>query len=421
MKFKLNSKLIIPLFGLLLAATMAASFFLGQKTAKLPPSPKDPYIAFLTEIYDKTQQNYWEKLDDQQLINLYLAAARKFGQQPQLVKAESKSELFKLLKKLINQQESTEEREKLTTTIADAVLQNLKPFGRSRLYTQKQAQDLSNTVSNVDPNADHYQELDLPRNASDTAVESAYQQKLAQPQPKEKLEKITRAYNVLKDKTSRQIYDQTKADPTMPHRAINDKIYYLGIKKFSPTTITELVSVAKKTDAHPTLDTLILDLRDNVGGAIDGLPYFLGPFIGPDQYAYQFLHQGEKEDFKTKAGWLNSLVKFKKVVILINQNTQSSAEVMAAVLKKYHVGVLIGTPTRGWGTVEKVIALENQLSPEQTYSLFLVHSLTLREDGQPIEAKGVEPMININDKNWQQQLLAYFNYPALAQAINQLF
>jgi len=146
----------------------------------------------------------------------------------------------------------------------------------------------------------------------------------------------------------------------------------------------------------------------------------LGPFLGFDQYAYQFYQQGKREDFKTKTGWINGLVKFKKVVILINQNTQSSAEVMASALKKYHVGVLVGSTTRGWGTVEKVFPLTHQLDQVQTFSVFLVHHLTLREDGQPIEGRGVDPDININDPDWRGQLEAYFDSPDLTSAVSRL-
>ncbi|KPJ70546.1 hypothetical protein AMJ51_01600 [Microgenomates bacterium DG_75] len=173
-------------------------------------------------------------------------------------------------------------------------------------------------------------------------------------------------------------------------------------------------------DKGGELDTLILDLRDNVGGAIDGLPYFLGPFIGAEQYAYQFYHQGEKTDFKTRTGWLPSLVRYKKVVVLVNEGTQSSAEVMAATLKRYNVGVVVGASTKGWGTVEKVFALKTQIDPNEKYSMFLVHSLTLRDDGEPIQDKGVDPTININNPGWEEQLMAYFNYPELVEAVKEI-
>jgi len=94
---------------------------------------------------------------------------------------------------------------------------------------------------------------------------------------------------------------------------------------------------------------------------------------------------------------------------------------MAAVLKRYNVGVLVGTTTKGWGTIEKVFPLTQQLSEDEKFSLFLVHSLTLRDDNQPIEGKGVEPVINVKKPGWEKDLYSYFQYEELTQAVKDLF
>jgi len=150
------------------------------------------------------------------------------------------------------------------------------------------------------------------------------------------------------------------------------------------------------------------------------LPYFLGPFIGPNSYGYEFFHQGEYTPYKTTTGWLPSLVKFNKVVILIDGESQSSAEVMAAAFKKYNVGVVVGTHTKGWGTIEQLMPIKTIIDPKETYSILMVHSLTIRDDGQPIESRGVDPTINIGDKDWTKQLLNRINYPTLVDVVRSL-
>jgi len=117
---------------------------------------------------------------------------------------------------------------------------------------------------------------------------------------------------------------------------------------------------------------------------------------------------------------MNSLVRYKKVVILINENTQSSAEVMAAVLKKYNVGAVVGTHTKGWGTVEKVYPMDNQIDTNQKFSLFLVSYVTLREDNQPIEGRGVDPMIDTTSKDWQKELLTMFGDSGLVKVVEEI-
>jgi len=93
---------------------------------------------------------------------------------------------------------------------------------------------------------------------------------------------------------------------------------------------------------------------------------------------------------------------------------------MASTLKKYNVGIILGATTKGWGTVEKVFPLKNQIADGETFSLFLVHRVTLREDGQPIEGRGVEPQINIKSPNWKAELLKKYNFPGIVKAIEEI-
>jgi len=60
-----------------------------------------PYTAFLSETYDTIKTNYWQKIEDQALIDLYLAAARVVAKQPQLVTAKDKKDLFNQLGKIV--------------------------------------------------------------------------------------------------------------------------------------------------------------------------------------------------------------------------------------------------------------------------------------------------------------------------------
>lgn len=396
------------------------------KTAAFPIY-KDKYVAFLFEVYDLIKENYWDKISDDQLCNLYVLGAEKLLTQPQANPPKDKAGLQKMLEKILKEINEEEKKKEFSTNLADIVLANLQPFGRSRLYSQKEETQLRNTVENKNPDVNQYQVLEVSEKASPQQIKQSYEKKSEElkkdnsPEAQQKLAQVNRAYQVLADTDARRVYDESGVEPTMEYRLLTSNIFYIHITKFSPTTIEELLRVTAKMDGQPdSLNTLIVDLRDNIGGAIDGLPYFLGPFIGNDQYAYQFFHQGNKQDFKTKLGWLPSLVRYKKVVILINENAQSSAEVMASVLKKYNVGVLVGTKTRGWGTVEKVFEIKQQIDPSEKYSAFLVHSLTLREDGQPIEGRGVDPVIDIADPNWERQLYAYFSNQELVNVVKKL-
>jgi carboxyl-terminal processing protease len=412
----------------LLLLSAAGGFWLYQYKKNQPVvigANSDKYGVFVGEIYDKIQQNYWDKISDGELSNLFLLATEKITNNKLVLKSQDKAGVGEIVQETIATM-SADKKTEFLANMADVVLANLKPFGRSRLYSEKMAQDLTNTVNNVNPTVNQFQVLGVPTGVSDKEVAQAFQTKEKElaPAAKEstaaaqKLAEVKQAYQVLKTEDSRQVYQISGAEPTIDYKLLTPTIYYIHMTKFSPTSLDEFARVAAKVDNKGAeLNTLILDLRDNIGGAIDSLPYFLGPFIGPNTYAYQFYHQGNYEDFKTQTGWMNSLVRYKKVVILINGGTQSTAEVMAAVLKKYNVGVVVGTTTKGWGPVEKVYPMDSQIDSSEKFSLFIVNHVTLRDDNQPIEGRGVDPMINTGSAGWQKELLARFGDTGLVTAV----
>ncbi|MBU1039339.1 DnaJ domain-containing protein [Patescibacteria group bacterium] len=428
--FKNNKKRYKNTFYIAIILVIFASGGLGgywYSQKKGPPTTEqlNPKTAFLLEIYDKIKQNYWEKIPDDQLAGLYKLGAEKITNRPQSMNSLDKEGVKNLADRILSNLNDQEQKE-LAVNLGDMVLANLKPFNRSRLFTITKEKELRETVSNIDRTADLYENLDLDKNASQQQITDTFQTKAAEltkdtsPEGQQKLAQVKRAYEALGDKASRQIYDSTGIEPTVLGKIFEPDIYYIQIKRISPTTFDEFQKVANSVSNNKNLNNLILDLRSNIGGAIDILPYFLGFFVGENTYAYEFYHQGEPQPFKTKTGWLNSLVKYKKVVILTDGATQSSAEVIAASLKKYNVGVVLGSPTKGWGTVENTFPLNTIIDPNEAYSIFMVHSLTLRDDGQPIEGKGVDPLINLSDPTWPEQLYAHFNYQGLIDTIKKI-
>ena len=385
------------------------------------------YTNFFFEIYDLIKNKHWNKLSDEQLNTIAKLGIEKLTNDQLITVPLTKEDLNKVIVEQMSNM-NDEEKKDFISKLSDLVLANLEPFGRSRLYTTKKKEELSNTVKNINPNINHYETLEIDENSTDQDIKLAYDNKLVQlknqeqtPEVKQKIKAVETAFTVLNDIGAKEVYDEKGVDPTLDYRLITPRIFYFHIKKFSPTTVQELQRVTEGVDEGNELDTLIIDLRGNIGGAIDGLPYFLGPFIGQNQYAYQFFSRGEKKDFITKTGWLPSLVRYKKVIVLIDGNAQSSAEVFAAVIKKYNVGIVVGETTKGWGTVESVFKINNQPDPEnEEYSVFLVHSLTLREDSVPIEGKGVDPTIDISNPNWENELFKYFHYQELVNVVRDL-
>ncbi len=385
---------------------------------------KDIYLAFSDEVYDTIVQNYWDKIPDDKLTELYhLAAAKINSTTPATLASKDKTGLNKLISSEIKNLAADKKKE-FVTALANLVLQNLPPLGRSQLYTQQLVQALSNEINNVDTSANLYSELGVDKNASEKQIEQTHQEQVQKlekektPEAAQKLAIVNRAYEALKTPERRQQYDQTGVEPAVTYRPIGANTYYVKISRFSPTLLEELQTAATSTPTSAS--ALILDLRGNIGGAIDQLPAVISDFLGPSQATFNFYHQGSYIPFPSANPALRQFSNFKQVIILTDSQTQSSTEVLVGALKKSRFGIVVGAATRGWGSVERVFALQNQIDDKQQYSVFLVHTLTLADDNQPIEGRGVQPNVNVAEKDWAKKLTDYYHSPALTAAVQNL-
>ena len=124
----------------------------GDKTEKVEVH-KDKYVAFSLEIWDKIKENYWEKISDDELSGIYLAAVDKLSGVSNSLKCKDRAGVEKLLEGILKEIDESKKKE-FSATLGDMVLANLKPFERSRLYSQKEEKELSNNVNNINPNSD---------------------------------------------------------------------------------------------------------------------------------------------------------------------------------------------------------------------------------------------------------------------------
>lgn len=418
-------KIVISFLIFLSGIGFGYSYFTNSQKSPVIQAEKNTPKAFIDEIYDKISKNYWDNLSDAQLLELFKLSIEKNGGGGIVVKFDSKD---KLLSNILETGKNMDEdkRNKFIASVVGTVLASLNPPQRSGLFTQKLEEQLKNTVENINPDKDLYKDLGVSKDASKEAIQQTFQKKSEElakdtsEQARQKLKEITYAKDVLSKDDTKLRYDQNKVEPTIFSKIVSPGILYVRFKKFSPTSLDEFVKAFDSYKDGASVSSLILDLRGNVGGAIDSTAYFLGLFLGKNQSAFEFYHKGEYLPFKTPTDKLPSIAKYKQVVVLVDHQTQSSAEMMAASLKKYHVGVVVGVPTKGWGTVERVFQIDNQFDKANKYSLFLVHSITLRDDNLPIEGRGVEPDINTSHPDWEQQLYQYFRNPQFTSDVKQI-
>ena len=90
---------------------------------------------------------------------------------------------------------------------------------------------------------------------------------------------------------------------------------------------------------------------------------------------------------------------------------------MTAVFKRFNKAKVVGSRTLGWGTVENTFPITTSFNNSEHYSVLLVHSLTLREDGEAIEGRGVDPDVDTSNPDWQDGLSDIFKSDKFVQDI----
>lgn len=385
----------------------------------------DEFVRFDMEAFDKIQANYWKKAPDADLAELFhLSLAKAASTSPETINLPTKDRTgtAKMIASALEKVTGNAKKDLSLNTLIIA-LYNLAPAGRSGILSAKQETAFRENVSNIDRSKDLYNELGISRGADISEVNKAYTEqkstleKSKTPEDQAKLKEITYAHQVLTKDSSKALYDQNQIEPTVFARNIDGRTLYLYVSKISPTTLQEFGQAIDSASTTPGLDSMIIDFRGNVGGSLDFAQYFLGFFMGQNQYAYDFFHQDEYQAQRTVLSKFPELDRYKEKALLTDNMTQSTAELISAAFKRFKIGGVVGDTTRGWGTVENTFPMETTLDTSDKYSLLLVHSLTLRDDNQPIEGHGIEPDVDIKNSNWKSQLGGYFRLTNIASAV----
>lgn len=126
------------------------------------------------------------------------------------------------------------------------------------------------------------------------------------------------------------------------------KILYIELTQFTENTASEVEQALKNGEAEG-VKNVILDLRDNPGGVLTDVVKIAGFFVPKGSIVL-------KTDYKIPL--FNSEEKTTtepydvKLAVLVNENSASGAEALAAAISQNESGTVIGTKTFGKGTVQ---------------------------------------------------------------------
>ena len=182
---------------------------------------------------------------------------------------------------------------------------------------------------------------------------------------------------------------------------------YVRVTQFQEHT-GELLAEALKTlykDNKAPLKGLILDLRNDPGGLLNGAVAVTAAFVKPDSLVVYT--DGRTEDAKMRltasrenylrpmqSDYLKNLpegVKQVPMVVLVNGGSASASEIVAGALQDDKRAVIMGTRTFGKGSVQTILPLGNGTAVKLTTARYFTPS------GRSIQDKGIEPDIVVED------------------------
>lgn len=149
------------------------------------------------------------------------------------------------------------------------------------------------------------------------------------------------------------------------------------------------------------VDGLIVDLRNNGGGALEDARMISGLFIEKGPIVQVKANTGTPDILADT----DSKVDFQKpTIVLINRFAASASEIVAAALQDYNRAVIVGGEfSHGKGTVQAVVDLDGYVSPmAKSYSPLGALKITIqkfyRVNGSSTQYKGVTPDIILPDQ-----------------------
>ena len=165
----------------------------------------------------------------------------------------------------------------------------------------------------------------------------------------------------------------------------NKNIGYLSVSIFGQKTYSQFKDALLKLESQD-MDSLIIDLRGNTGGYLYTVTNMLEEFVDKDNIMYQIQSSSGVKKYKSSKETSRKY----KIVILVDENSASASEIMAASMKENYGAVLVGKTTYGKGTVQTTKDLSNGSMIKYTIEKWLT------PNGKNIDKEGITPDYDVN-------------------------
>jgi carboxyl-terminal processing protease len=164
------------------------------------------------------------------------------------------------------------------------------------------------------------------------------------------------------------------------------KVAYVRFATFSEGAHGELRATIERLYRQGA-EGLVLDLRGNGGGLLNEAVLSAGTFVEDGVVVSTSARASGDQDFEAQGTALEP----RPTVVLINRDTASAAEILAAALQDYGLATLVGTRTYGKNTVQEILRLPAGGALDLTIGEYVT------SEGESLAGRGVQPDVDAND------------------------
>lgn len=154
---------------------------------------------------------------------------------------------------------------------------------------------------------------------------------------------ILRQGDLVELDVKRKSMDVTTAQGTI----LEDQIGYIRISAFKENTPEQFMKVYQQM-LDNGIKGFVFDVRDNGGGLVDSLEKILDPLLPEGDIAVATYRDGTTQTLVKSDAEESDL----PMVVLVNENTASAAELFAASLQDFNKAKLVGVTTFGKGIMQ---------------------------------------------------------------------
>ncbi len=170
-------------------------------------------------------------------------------------------------------------------------------------------------------------------------------------------------------------------------RTLAEGFGYIRISHFQAHTSEDMLKNIQrlKKENNGALKGLILDLRNNPGGVLNGAVAVSDAFLEEGLIVYT---EGRIADSQLKFNAApDDVLDGAPIVVLVNGGSASASEIVAGALQDRKRAIIMGTETFGKGSVQTVIPISQKRAVKLTTARYYTPS------GRSIQAEGITPDI----------------------------